>query len=133
MTQSLSRIIRNVYSVFLMRIYSPAHIIKFLQTLITILFLGFMTFFGKRSLVRRDRKSTRLNSSHLGKSYAVFCLKKKKVAGTQLEGAERGANRRGDGGVDAADSGTSDRRCGRGQHESPPRVNAGGALEQALG
>src|SRR5258705_7621132 len=26
-----------------------------------------------------DRKSTRLNSSHLGISYAVFCLKKKKV------------------------------------------------------
>src|SRR5205814_1957358 len=26
----------------------------------------------------RERKSTRLNSSHLGISYAVFCLKKKK-------------------------------------------------------
>src|SRR5262245_64508044 len=30
-------------------------------------------------LARADRKSTRLNSSHLGISYAVFCLKKKKV------------------------------------------------------
>src|SRR6266542_3483374 len=29
---------------------------------------------------RRDRKSTRLNSSHGSISYAVFCLKKKKVA-----------------------------------------------------
>src|SRR5262245_65105936 len=29
-------------------------------------------------LNRQDRKSTRLNSSHLGISYAVFCLKKKK-------------------------------------------------------
>src|SRR5205814_3806953 len=28
--------------------------------------------------VQGDRKSTRLNSSHLGISYAVFCLKKKK-------------------------------------------------------
>src|SRR5947199_4576952 len=28
--------------------------------------------------IPRDRKSTRLNSSHLGISYAVFCLKKKK-------------------------------------------------------
>src|SRR5262245_62664833 len=28
--------------------------------------------------VSLDRKSTRLNSSHLGISYAVFCLKKKK-------------------------------------------------------
>src|SRR5439155_21213594 len=27
--------------------------------------------------VRRDRKSTRLNSSHVASSYAVFCLKKK--------------------------------------------------------
>src|SRR5205814_4210117 len=26
---------------------------------------------------KKDRKSTRLNSSHLGISYAVFCLKKK--------------------------------------------------------
>src|SRR5471030_660969 len=30
------------------------------------------------TLMPRDRKSTRLNSSHLGISYAVFCLKKKK-------------------------------------------------------
>src|ERR1035441_10977071 len=27
-----------------------------------------------------DRKSTRLNSSHLGISYAVFCLKKKNIS-----------------------------------------------------
>src|SRR2546426_7845721 len=32
---------------------------------------------GGRSVV--DRKSTRLNSSHLVISYAVFCLKKKKT------------------------------------------------------
>src|SRR5256885_12053539 len=32
----------------------------------------------KRTRSRRDRKSTRLNSSHLVISYAVFCLKKKK-------------------------------------------------------
>src|SRR5262245_63994741 len=31
-----------------------------------------------------DRKSTRLNSSHLGISYAVFCLKKKKKTQLQL-------------------------------------------------
>src|SRR5256885_10821788 len=30
----------------------------------------------------RDRKSTRLNSSHLVISYAVFCLKKKKIETT---------------------------------------------------
>src|SRR3712207_7623932 len=31
-----------------------------------------------QQLHRRDRKSTRLNSSHANISYAVFCLKKKK-------------------------------------------------------
>src|SRR3712207_9005599 len=30
------------------------------------------------TVARRDRKSTRLNSSHANISYAVFCLKKKK-------------------------------------------------------
>src|SRR2546427_4637850 len=34
---------------------------------------------------RRDRKSTRLNSSHSQISYAVFCLKKKKKAATTPE------------------------------------------------
>src|SRR5690242_21046008 len=29
-------------------------------------------------VIRLDRKSTRLNSSHMSISYAVFCLKKKK-------------------------------------------------------
>src|SRR2546430_11331803 len=33
---------------------------------------------GCRPPVSRDRKSTRLNSSHSQISYAVFCLKKKK-------------------------------------------------------
>src|SRR5207248_10011210 len=33
---------------------------------------------GKRRWNRRDRKSTRLNSSHRTISYAVFCLKTKK-------------------------------------------------------
>src|SRR2546427_8314861 len=33
---------------------------------------------SRRGARRRDRKSTRLNSSHSQISYAVFCLKKKK-------------------------------------------------------
>src|SRR3712207_7871543 len=33
---------------------------------------------GHQALLRLDRKSTRLNSSHANISYAVFCLKKKK-------------------------------------------------------
>src|SRR5438067_2593149 len=34
--------------------------------------------FEKRADYQKDRKSTRLNSSHVSTSYAVFCLKKKK-------------------------------------------------------
>src|SRR5438270_9303602 len=34
----------------------------------------------------RDRKSTRLNSSHRQISYAVFCLKKKKKKNTAIAG-----------------------------------------------
>src|SRR5258705_8055834 len=37
-----------------------------------------LTMVPSRMALRADRKSTRLNSSHLGISYAVFCLKKKK-------------------------------------------------------
>src|SRR5690625_3994472 len=33
---------------------------------------------GQRYGKKKDRKSTRLNSSHVAISYAVFCLKKKK-------------------------------------------------------
>src|SRR6266480_6534951 len=33
---------------------------------------------GPAHRLRADRKSTRLNSSHMSSSYAVFCLKKKK-------------------------------------------------------
>src|SRR5207249_10496048 len=35
---------------------------------------------GCRRARSRDRKSTRLNSSHVSISYAVFCLKKKKTS-----------------------------------------------------
>src|SRR5258707_7999794 len=38
---------------------------------------------GSKRLLR-DRKSTRLNSSHANISYAVFCLKKKKKIKSQL-------------------------------------------------
>src|SRR5258708_21519691 len=38
----------------------------------------------KRVKLERDRKSTRLNSSHQIISYAVFCLKKKKIRLTDI-------------------------------------------------
>src|SRR5207248_11004130 len=39
---------------------------------------------GRLPKVARDRKSTRLNSSHRTISYAVFCLKKKKKSAASL-------------------------------------------------
>src|SRR5690606_39780126 len=41
--------------------------------------LGFSTEYGGQGLPTIDRKSTRLNSSHVKISYAVFCLKKKNI------------------------------------------------------
>src|SRR5690625_6762453 len=50
-----------------------------------IIFIGFIAIsatvnlmLGSASAQWADRKSTRLNSSHVAISYAVFCLKKKK-------------------------------------------------------
>src|SRR5207253_5993282 len=43
-------------------------------------------YFGKKALFV-DRKSTRLNSSHVAISYAVFCLKKKKKRTRQRSAA----------------------------------------------
>src|SRR5215207_10204904 len=52
---------------------------------------------SQRHQRRKDRKSTRLNSSHEWRSYAVFCLKKKSAAGQTgvrygvvVRGKERG-------------------------------------------
>src|SRR5207253_5938020 len=46
---------------------------------------AFFDIFGRikdREMSTEDRKSTRLNSSHVAISYAVFCLKKKKKHST---------------------------------------------------
>src|SRR2546427_9430091 len=54
----------------------------------------------RRRGVVRDRKSTRLNSSHSQISYAVFCLKKKKVAEGGPAAPERRAKEVAGGAVD---------------------------------
>src|SRR5699024_12400669 len=41
---------------------------------------------GGQGICARDRKSTRLNSSHVSISYAVFCLKKKKATNKKTIG-----------------------------------------------
>src|SRR5205814_8657717 len=69
-TQISPQSVRN--RVFLFLINQPV----FVERLRRVVRAG---WFGRDKKTRlRDRKSTRLNSSHLGISYAVFCLKKKK-------------------------------------------------------
>src|SRR5690625_1600990 len=46
-------------------------------------YLGFLA--EQTHLIKKDRKSTRLNSSHVAISYAVFCLKKTKIQSRQQE------------------------------------------------
>src|SRR3989442_15469236 len=59
--------------------------LAFLGVVMYLLDVPFLRFMGgvllvwiAAKLVHSDRKSTRLNSSHVRISYAVFCLKKKK-------------------------------------------------------
>src|SRR5256885_9757198 len=47
-----------------------------------------------RAGAQLDRKSTRLNSSHLVISYAVFCLKKKKLSGENPHAYDTGCTAR---------------------------------------
>src|SRR5699024_4000726 len=46
---------------------------------IAIVAIVLTTLFVKDAVSIQDRKSTRLNSSHVSLSYAVFCLKKKNI------------------------------------------------------
>src|SRR5690625_6037844 len=48
-----------------------------------------VVFVSRNAVAHADRKSTRLNSSHVAISYAVFCLKKKKKDETH-EGKKTG-------------------------------------------
>src|SRR5690606_40372342 len=60
----------------------PAHA-GFLPKLVQLLFYFLLTAPGSGAADGQDRKSTRLNSSHVKISYAVFCLKKKKKIDTE--------------------------------------------------
>src|SRR5207249_11423116 len=62
---------------------SPVNLVNLFQQAAVFMVLamaeGFALILGEIDLsaMARDRKSTRLNSSHVSISYAVFCLKKK--------------------------------------------------------
>src|SRR5690349_22549310 len=55
--------------------------LEIMYTIIPFMMIAVLFYFTARDqsvIESRDRKSTRLNSSHVEISYAVFCLKKKK-------------------------------------------------------
>src|SRR5690606_41352899 len=57
----------------------PIKIAKFSGEQLSLGWQPFVSFAALISINLADRKSTRLNSSHVKISYAVFCLKKKKT------------------------------------------------------
>src|SRR3712207_8091091 len=59
--------------------YSLSSLCLFPQYSILYHVLLFPILYFEKQSVGVDRKSTRLNSSHANISYAVFCLKKKKI------------------------------------------------------
>src|SRR5258708_29126297 len=56
-----------------------------------VVILSFLAITCERAIIRPDRKSTRLNSSHQIISYAVFCLKKK--SGTAGQASKHSSDR----------------------------------------
>src|SRR3712207_1506902 len=63
---------------FLSRICGTCSVAHLFASLMAIESAQGITVTKQTRALRRDRKSTRLNSSHANISYAVFCLKKKK-------------------------------------------------------
>src|SRR5258707_8466229 len=59
-------------------LFRSVHLAPVLQCLLH-KHLGVLARVDHHLVAERDRKSTRLNSSHANISYAVFCLKKKKL------------------------------------------------------
>src|SRR5256885_5302355 len=58
--------------------HTRAHVVRAILEGVAFSLRDTFTLFGEMNVPVTDRKSTRLNSSHLVISYAVFCLKKKR-------------------------------------------------------
>src|SRR5699024_1526048 len=68
------------YSIFSFKIYCKLTFVSFTHFLhnYTKFFPHSTCNMKDNTIIKEDKKSTRLNSSHVSISYAVFCLKKKK-------------------------------------------------------
>src|SRR5690606_39337176 len=61
------------------KFWTPTLIILGSSIIISAVVVYFTNLYSNLMFILIDRKSTRLNSSHVKISYAVFCLKKKKI------------------------------------------------------
>src|SRR5690625_1021468 len=73
----LSSIHATIYHLIFKKILNLWFSVSYGIVLFLLLF-SINLFVEKLKISIKDRKSTRLNSSHVASSYAVFCLKKKK-------------------------------------------------------
>src|SRR5688572_1775920 len=78
---------RPVYAILWRQMRSSFHPVDWVIVAVYLLVMaGVGVYFSRRQTnLQRDRKSTRLNSSHSQISYAVFCLKKKKKKNTYCD------------------------------------------------
>src|SRR5699024_11983911 len=77
--QTDSKVPKHIFGTFLMK-----HHLSIAKELLCFFLIHFSANICMNQAILRDRKSTRLNSSHVSISYAVFCLKKKKCYETQI-------------------------------------------------
>src|SRR5690554_7669764 len=78
--QTISQISENYELIFVndgSKDHSLLELLKLTEKDHRVFYINFSRNFGHQIAVTADRKSTRLNSSHVRISYAVFCLKKK--------------------------------------------------------
>src|SRR5699024_12356880 len=71
---TITNIFQTIPSLAMLAIFIPIIGIGLKPAVVALLLYSLMPIIG----IKIDRKSTRLNSSHVSISYAVFCLKKKK-------------------------------------------------------
>src|SRR5690242_21127603 len=68
--------------IYTLSLHDALPICRLIAAILALLFVRAASAQTDLDALMRDRKSTRLNSSHMSISYAVFCLKKKKNSNT---------------------------------------------------
>src|SRR3712207_8399151 len=78
MSEAISHVSREPQEPHGTTVPTPHHTVNYYYIFFALVILTIVTVLVAFHRFEKDRKSTRLNSSHANISYAVFCLKKKK-------------------------------------------------------